>query len=336
MKAIQMDQTKKNLEEAISGLHVVTKEIPVPKRGQVLIKVEAAPCNPSDLIFLQGGYGVKKRLPTVPGWEGAGTVIESGSGLIGRYLLGKRVACAGQSDGDGTWAQYHLAEASGCIPLSDETSFEQGAALIINPLTAVGLVEKAVKEGHKAMIQTAALSQVGRMVQLLARKKGMPLINVVHREEQLEELTASGQKWALNSSASDFPIKLRKMALELKATIAFEAVAGEITGTMFNEMPKGSKIVVYGALSEKPCQGISPLGLIFENKQIEGFWLTEWLKESTFWHKMKVIRLVKKMVQKGEFQTKINGVYGFDEWKSALSSYSQKMTDGKVILKPFS
>ena len=216
MKAIQIEQTSSDPEIAIQNLKIVEKPIPKPGPGQVLVKIEAAPCNPSDLLFLQGKYGVKKSFPAVPGWEGAGTVVESGKGLLGWWLKGKRVACGGQSDNDGTWAEYYVAEAKACIPLNNQVTSEQGSALIINPLTAIGMVEVATAEGHKAIIQSAACSQVGRMVQTLARKKQIPLIHIVRRDEQVKELESAGEKWILNSEDANFEEKLKETAKKLR------------------------------------------------------------------------------------------------------------------------
>lgn len=334
MKVIQIDQINKDIRSAIDGLHILEKPLPKPKHGQVLIKIEAAPCNPSDLLFLEGSYGVKKPFPAVPGWEGAGTVIESGGGPFGWWLKGKRVWCGGQSTGDGTWAEYYIAEAKTCVPLKDGVSFEQGATLIINPLTAYGMVERAVSQGHKALIQTAAASQVGRMVQFLARQKKIPLINIVRRDEQVQELLNDGEKYVLNSEAGDFFEKLKNLAKELSATIAFEAVGGDMTGKVLAAMPKKSKIWVYGALAEKACGGIGPLNLIFEQKVVEGFWLNEWIQTSGFWHTLKATNFVQKMIASGNFQTKIRAVVGMEQWKDALQNYNKEMTAGKVILKP--
>ena len=142
--------------------------------------------------MLQGKYGALKALPTVPGWEGAGTVVASGSGLYARWLRGKRVACALQTDGSGTWAEYFVTRASSCIPLKSQVSFSQAASLIINPLTAVGLLQSAQRGGHAAAIHTAGASQLGRMLITMAAEANYPLINIVRRDEQLELLKSLG------------------------------------------------------------------------------------------------------------------------------------------------
>jgi len=332
MKAIQINQTYTDIEEAIENLHIVEKPKPKPGPGQVLVKVEAAPCNPSDLLFLQGNYGVEKTFPTVPGWEGAGTVVESGGGVIPWWLKGRRVAFAGQADRDGTWAEYAVADAKGCIPLQKGITSAQGSTLIINPFTAVGLIEEA--GGHRAIIQTAALSQVGRMIQILAKEKNVPVINIVRRDEQVEELKESGAEWALNSEKRDFAKCLKELAGELNATIAFDAVAGKLTEDLFQAMPPKSRVLVYGALSGNSCKHISPLSLIFESKILEGFWLTKWIEKSGFWHTLQASRHVQELMKSGKFETKIREQVSFEGWQGALRAYQKSMTSGKVILSP--
>src|SRR4051812_38600627 len=105
MRAVVLSEYCENIEDAINGLEIQVRQVPKLRRGQVLVKVAAAPCNPSDLLLLQGKYGTLKKLPTVPGWEGAGTVVATGGGLFARWLVGKRVACALRADRDGTWAE---------------------------------------------------------------------------------------------------------------------------------------------------------------------------------------------------------------------------------------
>src|SRR3990170_3957520 len=115
MRALVMGEYREDVVDAIGGLKVLERAVPNLRRGQVLVRIEAAPCNPSDLLLLQGKYGTLKTLPTVPGWEGAGTVVASGGGLLAGWLNGKRVACALREDRDGTWAEFFVADADNCI-----------------------------------------------------------------------------------------------------------------------------------------------------------------------------------------------------------------------------
>ncbi len=94
MRSVVLESYHADVADAIRALKIQERPLPRPRPGQVLVRVDAAPCNPSDLLLLQGKYGSLKTLPTVPGWEGTGTVVANGGGIIGRWLLGKRVACA--------------------------------------------------------------------------------------------------------------------------------------------------------------------------------------------------------------------------------------------------
>jgi NADPH:quinone reductase len=279
MRAVVLAAYRENVMEAIDSLCIAERPVPELRHGQVLVRVEAAPCNPSDLLLLQGKYGSLKKLPSVPGWEGAGRVVAGGGGLIARWLQGKRVACALRDDRDGTWAEYFVAEARDCIPLKRNVSFDEGASLIINPFTAAGLLATARKGNHRAAVQTAAASQLGRMLITMADEAQFPLINIVRRDEQVELLKSMGAQHIFNSSHEHFAVELKSLCKTLEATIAFDAVAGGMTGTLINAMPRGSAVYVYGALSEEPCALIDPVEIVFNEKSIQGFYLGNWLRQ---------------------------------------------------------
>ena len=334
MNVLEIDRYYDDSFEAIRHLHVTRRPVPKPVHGQVLVKVAASPCNPSDLLLLQGRYGRLKTLPAVPGWEGSGTVVATGGGLMARWLLGKRVAFTAQDDAIGSWAQYTTVDANTCIALKEGVSFEQGAALIINPLTAVGMVETAVKEGHAAIIQTAAASQVGRMVLALANERGIPVIHIVRRKDQEELLRSLGGHIILNSESKTFEKDLQNEAKKLKATMAFEAVAGPMTGLILKAMPPKSKVLVYGALSGIPCADISPLGLIFQEKIVAGFFLYSWITQLSFWGRYQVTNSVQRLLAKGTFHTAIHAKVPLEQASAALEAYQKEMTTGKVLIIP--
>lgn len=170
-------------------------KVPRPGPGQVLVKVECAPINPSDIYFMAGMYnkvaadGPNIQYPITPGWEGAGVVVENGGGLMGWRVVGKRVAVTKCHEPDeritigGCFQQYMVTTALQCIVLPDTLSFEQGSMHCVNPLTAIGMIDKAKQYKAQAIIQTAAASQLGRMVVRLAQEDGIPLINIVRRQE---------------------------------------------------------------------------------------------------------------------------------------------------------
>ena len=299
----------------------------------MLVRIDSAPCNPSDLLFLQGKYGALKTLPSVPGWEGAGSRCQRWRSA-GELARGKRVACSNQDDRDGTWAQYMVANAAACVALKSQVSLEQGATLIINPLTAMGLLDTARRGGHRAAIQTAGASQVGRIVVRLAEEADYPVISVVRRESQVEILKSLGATHVLNSSDEDFVEQMKSQCERLEATAAFEAVAGDLSGIVLNAMPAGSTVYVYGGLSEKACASIDPIGLIFHDKSIAGFYLGKWLKQQSSLGILRAAGRLQRMIIEGHIDTTVQRRLDLDEVIAGLEHYVDHMTAGKMLIAP--
>jgi NADPH:quinone reductase-like Zn-dependent oxidoreductase len=277
---------------------------------------------------------------------------------LASWLVGKRVACGLQGDRHGTWAEYFIAKARECVPLKRGITFDQAAGLIINPFTAVGLLETAKRGGHRAAVHTAGASQVGRMLQVLATEMNYPLIQVVRREEQVELLKSlgaggkpsqrggqthfspaasekSGQTpTVLNSSRESFAEELRAVCERLGATVAFEAVAGAMTGTVLNALPPRSVVYVYGGLSEEPCENIDPIELIFHNKEVKGFYLGSWMRRRGAWGAFRAAGRVQRLISDGRIATVVQRRVSLDEAKEGLRQYVESMTAGKVLIMP--
>ncbi|HZP12602.1 MAG TPA: zinc-binding dehydrogenase [Nevskiaceae bacterium] len=334
MKAVLLERQIDDPIASLESLKIVDKPVPKPGPGQVLVKIEAAPCNPSDLMYMRGLYRIDKKPPTVPGFEGCGTVVASGGGLMASFLKGKRVACGGQEDADGTWAEYFVANAGFCLPLPKTLSFEQGATMIANPVTAHVLLDMAMSGGHRAAIHTAGASQVGRMMIRLAAREGYPLINVVRRDELIPELEKLGAKVVLNMQSPDFEAQLQGHCNRLGASIVFEAVAGSLTQKVMKAMPAKARVVVYGALSVDTATPLDPRDLIFKQQTLEGFWLTPWFAAKGLLAKMSTVRAVQKRIEDGTFATQIRARLKLADVKRGLLDYQQHMSDGKVLICP--
>lgn len=307
-----------------------TVDIPPLHSGQVLVKMAAASINPSDLLFLGNQYGVKRTLPIVPGFEGSGTVVAAGGSLLGRWLVGKRIACRAPESGHGTWAEYLVCRADLCIPLKKNVSLEQGATLTVNPLTAWALLELARRERHRAIVQTAAASAVGKMIARLARRYRIEVIHIVRRREQVEGLKSQGCAYVLDSRQSGFSAQLKMLSGRLDATLAFDAVGGELTALLGSQMPRGSRIVVYGALSGDDCQ-INPLDLIYQGKSLTGFWLNQWIKPMSWAAKFRMTSRVQNLLA-GELATPVQARYPLEKTKEAIDFYKSHRSEGKVLL----
>lgn len=334
MRAVVLESYHADVGDAIRGLKIQERPVPTPRSGQVLVRIDAAPCNPSDLLLLQGKYGSLKKLPTVPGWEGTGIVVASGGGLIGRWLMGKRVACALRNDRDGTWAEYFVAAARDCIPLKRAVPVEQAATFIVNPLTAVALLETARRGGHQAAVHTVGASQLGRMILSIAQEMKFPLINMVRREEQVELLKSRGAEHIINSSHDHFARELQSLCKKLNATAAFEAIAGDMTGRVLNAMPPRSTMYLYGALAQEPCGHIDPIEIVFHQKTLTGFYLGNWLRDRGLLGVLRAVTKVQKLLIAGRIATLVQRQLTLDEAVDGLLHYVTHMTAGKVLITP--
>ena len=229
-------------------LSLVTMPTPEPKDGEIVVKIEAAPINPSDLGLLIGVADmstsvasgtadmpvVTAKIPekfmravagrldeSMPvGNEGCGTVVAAGAGAHG--LMGQRVAILGGA----TYSQYRTVRAVDAMPLPEGTSAADGASCFVNPLTSLSMTEVMRREGHKALIHTAAASNLGQMLNRICIADGIPLVNIVRNQAQADLLRGMGATYVVDSTSPDFMAELTKALVETGATIAFDAIGG--------------------------------------------------------------------------------------------------------------
>jgi NADPH:quinone reductase-like Zn-dependent oxidoreductase len=288
--------------------------VPAPAADEVVIRVEAAPINPSDLGLLLGPAdlstlrpggtaarptatasvpqprlaGVKGRLdlPLPVGNEGAGTVIQAGAEA--QALLGRTVA----TRTIGMYAQYRVAKVADCLVLPAGTTAQQGASAFINPLTVVGMIETMRREGHSALVHTAAASNLGLMLNRACLADGIELVNIVRSEEQATILREIGAKYVLDSTSPGFAAELTDALAETGATLAFDAIGGgTLVATILScmEAAAGRKaaaysrygssihkqVYIYGGLDTGPTQISRNFGMAWGI----GGWLMTWFLE---------------------------------------------------------
>ncbi len=333
MSAVVPPEMLAVLLESFTTSELRVKRMPIPplRNGEVLVKMAAAPINPSDLVFLRNQYGVKKALPVVPGFEGAGTVV-SCLGTFAKFLMGRRVACRAPEDGNGTWASHMVARAADCIPLLPEVTLEQGASLIVNPLTAWALIRLVKRGGFRSLIQTAAAGALGQMVARLARQKNLEVMNIVHRPEQIPLLQKEGHLYILNSAEPDFESRLSEFCSKRSTQLALDAVGGDLTAKIARCMGDKAKVIVYGALSGSNCE-LGPAELIFKNQRLEGFWLTDWVKHQPFFQKLWMAFRVQKLLN-AELATSVQARFPLGQVGEAIERYKRNRSAGKVLLIP--
>lgn len=255
-------------------ISLVEVDVPSPGKGEVLVRMEAAPINPSDMWPMFGPADLtaanldfsednkvlaapvhKSVLPMVKsridqalpiGNEGAGTVIAAGEGA--EAMLGKRVALFSGA----SFSQYCCVSSMACLPLHEGTTAQQAASSFVNPLTALAMVETMQLEGHSALVHTAAASNLGQMLNRICIADGVPLVNIVRKQEQVDVLEAMGAKYVVNSSADSFRADLAVAIAETGATIAFDAIGG---GTLASDI-----LTTMEAVLSKDTEGLNTYG----------------------------------------------------------------------------
>ncbi|HET9720546.1 MAG TPA: zinc-binding dehydrogenase [Solirubrobacteraceae bacterium] len=269
----------RSLQSTISSsgelrLELSERDLPEPSGSQVVVAVEASPINPSDLGLLLGPVApgalrtdgpdlvgtvpeaalalFRDRLdkPLPVGNEGAGTVVAAGPEAAG--LVGRRVALFGGA----MWADYRVADAAAVVELPDGISAREGAALFVNPLTALSMVETMRAEGHSARVHTAAASNLGQMLVRICAADGVGLVNIVRRPEQAQLLRDQGAVHVVDSSQPDFADQLTEAIRETGATLAFDAVGGgslasDILAAMERAQPPLTSYSPYGTAVPK-------------------------------------------------------------------------------------
>ncbi|MEM6494825.1 MAG: zinc-binding dehydrogenase [Pseudomonadota bacterium] len=353
-------------------LEISEETFPEPTGNQVLVKMEAAPINPSDLAILASAadfetaeYSLGKVIATMPepfltgqknrhgmrlpaGNEGAGTVIATGEGDMAKALMGQRVACVPGN----AYSQYAIADAMMCLPLGEHSS-EAGASSFVNPMTALGFVETAKMEGHDAIVHLAAASNLGQMLNKICQEDGIKLVNIVRRQEQVDLLKSQGAAYVVNSSDDDYTAQLRAAIKETGAFLGFDPIGGgqttdgvlrvmeQVAASQMSEYSRyGSdqekKMYQYGRLNLKDpliLAGAAAYGLQW---CVQGWLLGPFLAKAG----METVVKMRTRVQQNlsttfasSYKTKVD-LEGMLE-KDAILDYRQMKTGEKYLVTPW-
>ena len=299
-------------------LSLAEVEIPTPGPTDIIIKVEATPINPSDLGLLVGAGDISTAVQSgtaerpvitakVPeagmramkarigqslpvGNEGAGTVVAAGESEAAQALLGKRVTGLGGE----FYAEYRMLNVGQVMELPDGITAEQGASCYVNPLTALSFVETMRNLGHESLVHTAAASNLGQMLNKICLKDGVPLVNIVRKEEQAEILRGIGAKHIVNSTSPTFMEDLIAALMETGATLGFDAIGGgPLAGQLLIAMEAAAsrkmkeysrygsgqetQVFIYGRLDMSPT--LVPPGVGFA-WNLSGYLLTPFLQKA--------------------------------------------------------
>lgn len=310
-------------------LTVKEVDVPVPGKGEVLIKVHAAPVNPTDLAKIREADPLKEP-DFIPGTEGSGLVVAAGKGILPAFFKGKRVAFFAKYPKSGAWAEYVVTTAGSCFPISRSVADEQAAMAIVNPMTAMAFLDYAKKEKHKAVVLTAAGGALGKMVSTLLGNNNIQVLSVVRSEDAASRLREEGRKHIMTSSDTEFIEKLTAWCEEYKARLVLDAVGGGFINKILPLMPPDSSILLYGNLSQEKIE-FMPTELVRKHNKIIGFFLGSWISNKGMLKTIAILMKVNRMLKQG-METRIRGSYALQDVNEAIAAYESNMSAGKVIL----
>ena len=361
---------KKSGELELSLANIPTPE---PADDEVVVRVEATPINPSDLGLLIGpadmstavasgtkdqpvitakmpdaavkamGARLDQSLPV--GNEGAGVVVKAGSSDAAKALMGKTVSIIGGA----MYSQYRCMKVRDVMELPAGTTAADGASWFVNPLTALGMTETMRRENHKALVHTAAASNLGQMLNKICIKDGIGLVNIVRSKEQADILHKIGAKHVVDSTAATFLDDLTNALVETGATIAFDAIGGgKLAGQILTCMEIGAnktakeysrygssvfkQVYIYGSLDTRPTELSRAFGLTWS---VSGWLLTPFLQKIDPADIMKLRQRVASEL-KTTFASHYTQVVSLQEvlQLSNIAVYNKRATGEKFLINP--
>ncbi len=303
-------------------------QLGAPAAGQVLLKVLAAPINPSDVLTLTGAYGILPPLPAIGGSEGVGRVEALGEG-VSQLNVGQLVLL---TPGSGTWVTHQLATASKLIALP-EADPQQLAMLTVNPPTAsLMLSEFGDLQAGDWVIQNAANSGVGSYLIQLAKIRGFKTVNVVRRDSAIADVQAQGGDVVLVDGPDLFK-RVKEATGNAAIKLGIDAVGGASSEHMGDCLCENGTLVNYGLMSGEACR-VSSKALIFNNVNLRGFWLAKWFRSATPAEQMKVFGELIQLIASGQLKTKIAATYNVSQIKEAVAAATGGERGGKILIVP--
>jgi len=309
-------------------LRVVTEPWPKPAVDEAVVEMRAAPINPADLNAIEGKYPGRRELPAVPGFEGAGVVVDLGAD-VKTVTIGALVILPHNV---GTWREALAVKAIKLVAVPPEIEPVYAAMLKINPMTAWRLLHDYVGlKPDNWLIQNAANSAAGRAVIQIARELAYKTVNVVRRAELIDELRAEGGDVVL-VDGENLREEVRNATSGAPILLGLNAVGGESALRLANCLAPGSTMVTFGAMSLQPLKIPNGL-LIFKDLRFRGIWINKWYDNATIQERMETFRPLFEMAKRGLLKTKVERAYPIDEAKVAVTHAAQGKRSGKIIFE---
>lgn len=332
MKAVGFDQ----YGEPRDVLGVIELAVPEPGAGQVRLRIRLSPVNPSDLLYVRGHYsGVAEHFPSGAGFESVSVIDKLGPGVDG-FAVGQRVF-AHNPDG-GNWAEYAVVPTLLVWPVPDDLPDEQVAGFMINPATAILMVRHVLAVPRGAwLLQTAAGSELGRMIIRLAKHDGIPTINVVRRREAVAELKALGADEVIVSGDEPIDEQVREIVGADGVDFALDPVAGRTGTEVFRSLSEDGRVLLYGSLTGEGVNvGDDPRLTLSGRRILEVFWLGYWIPRlaKLDLSMPRLIEEIAALIRAGILDNTSGERFGLDDIVAAVTEAEAVGRNGKVLIVP--
>ena len=304
-------------------------ETPTPGNGEVLVRMVLSPIHNHDLWTVRGNYGYKPDLPGAIGGSEALGIVEATGPDVDAEMVGKRVAIAGIH---GSWAEYFIAPATGVLPLPDMISDAAGAQIIAMPFSGISLLETLQAKENDWIIQTAANGAVGKVMVTLAKARGIKVLNLVRREEAVQELIDLGIENVLSTSDADWKEQARSIIGEAGATSAIDSVGAEISSGLVELLAVDGELVVFGTATGAPMP-LNSGDLIMKHITIKGFWGSRVSQNMPAEQRTRLITELVTLVASGKLSLDAGDTFSLDNPTEAMRAALTPGRSGKVMLR---
>jgi NADPH:quinone reductase-like Zn-dependent oxidoreductase len=344
MKSVQFD----HYGEPTDVLTVREQPVPEPAEGEARVRIVASPVNPSELSFVRGHYasvqpdfpasvgfeGVRKPdFPASVGFEGVGIVETVGPQVQG-LVPGQRVAAINAEGGN--WAEYAVVPEDVLFPVPDDIPDEQVACFFVNPVAAILMLRHvlAVPKGEW-LLQSAATSELGRMIIRLAKHDGIRTMNIVRRREAAAELERLGADAVIVSTEGPIDEQVRRIVGPQGVKYAIDPVVGETGTQMYQALGDDGRMLVYGSLTKEPIRvGADPRFILAGRRILEVYWTWYWFPRLDEAARRQLVQEIVALMREGVLLTSIGRTFALDDVGAAVAESEATGRQGKVLLTP--
>jgi len=308
-------------------LQIISKEKPIPGDKEVLVKILAAPINPSDIYFIEGSYRIKPQFPgQTAGLEAAGIVEKAGRDSS--ITEGALVAFFYKN----TWAEYVLVSAQELAVLPSDFPVNKAAQFSLNPFSAWGILDMAAPVAGEWMLLTGANSALGRIIIQLANQKGVHIIALVRDMTQAAELQSLGATLVYDLEDPHLADHIQQ-ATECKGLpTALDTIGGPLLTTIIQNMAPFGRLIIYGRIKDEPAQ-FNNGQILYKNLTIRGFGVRAFLSGQTKSQRADMIQQLTTIIGQPSFQLPVTQTFPWHEFGKAMRQNSQNGRSGKTLLK---